>query len=113
MSFPSLLVMPVANVETASETYRTLLGVDPYVEGPYYAGFRVGDSEIGLDPNGSSLGIPGALPYWDVDDLAAAIERLVTAGASIARPPTEVGGGITIAVLTDGDGNPIGLRQSS
>ena len=35
------------------------------------------------------------------------------AGATVTQGPSEVGGGLTIAVLADVDGNPIGLRQSA
>lgn len=110
MSYPSLIVLPVSNMEQALGTYRALLGIEPYVAEPYYAGFRTGEQEIGLDPNGRS---EGPLPYWDVDDLDAVIDALVATGATVTQEPAEVGGGLTIAVLADGDGNPIGLRYSA
>ena len=110
MSYPSLIVIPVSNMQKALATYRALLGIEPYAAETYYAGFKVGDQEIGLDPSG---GGGGPLPYWDVDDLDAAIESLVATGATITKQPAEVGGGLTIAVLADGDGNPIGLRYSA
>ena len=107
MSYPSLIVMPVSNAEAAKETYRVLLGVDPYVDSAYYIGFKAGDGEIGLDPNGQS----GPLPYWDVNDLTETIAALTSAGATVTKEPTDVGGGMSIAVLADKDGNPIGLRN--
>ncbi len=109
MSYPALIVMPVSNVESATATYRALLGVDPYVTSEYYVGFKTGDAEIGLDPNGTV----GPLPYWDVDDLDGTIAALTEAGATVTQAPSEVVSGLTIAVLTDGDGNPIGLRSSN
>lgn len=109
MSYPALIVMPVSNIEAAKATYHALLGIDPYVESPYYVGFKAGDGEIGLDPNG--IGAP--LAYWDVDDLQATIDALVATGATVTKQPAEVGGGLTIAILSDADGNPIGLRQSA
>ncbi|MGE3796516.1 MAG: VOC family protein [Thermomicrobiales bacterium] len=108
MSFPGLIVMPVTDIEKARTTYRALLGVDPYVKSEYYVGFHAGESEIGLDPNGKV----GPLPYWDVQDVDEAIGRLKATGATVIREPEEVGGGLTIAVLADLDGNPIGLRQT-
>ncbi len=109
MSYPTLIVMPISNVETAKATYRALLGIDPYADSEYYIGFNTGAGEIGLDPNGKF----GPVAYWDVNDLDATIAALTAAGATVLQEPAEVGGGLTIAVLADADGNPIGLRQSS
>lgn len=109
MSYPPLIVMPVSNAEAAKEIYRTLLGVDPYVDSAYYIGFKAGDGEIGLDPNGAR----GPLPYWDVTDLDSTINALTAAGASVTSAPSEVSPGLRIAVLADVDGNLIGLRQSA
>ncbi len=110
MSYPSIIVIPVADMEKAIETYQILLGVEPYVAESYYAGFKVGTGEIGLDPHGKS---GGPLPYWDVEDLDATIASLTASGATVVNSPAEVGGGLTIAVLADADGNPIGLRHSA
>ena len=41
-------IYPVKDLAQAKTLYSTLLGVDPYVDEPYYVGFRVGDQEIGL-----------------------------------------------------------------
>jgi len=101
--------MPVSNVDAAKATYRALLGVDPYVDSEYYVGFKAGDGEIGLDPNSTV----GPLAYWDVQDLDGTIAALKAAGATVMQAPSEVGGGLTIAVMADTDGNPIGLRQSA
>ncbi|MDQ1420582.1 MAG: hypothetical protein QOJ52_2544, partial [Acidimicrobiaceae bacterium] len=46
-----LIVYPVKDAAKAKTLYSTLLGVEPYADAPYYVGFRVGDQEIGLDPN--------------------------------------------------------------
>jgi len=109
MSYPGLIVMPVSNIENAKATYRVLLGTEPYVDSAYYVGFQAGDGEIGLDPNGQV----GPLAYWDVADLQAVIASLVETGATVTQEPSDVGGALTIAVLADADGNPIGLRQSA
>jgi predicted enzyme related to lactoylglutathione lyase len=108
MSFPSLIVMPVSNIDSAKATYRALLGVEPYVDGPYYVGFQTDGGEIGLDPNGKI----GPLAYWDVADLDGVIATLTAAGATVTQEPADVGGGLMIAVLADASGNPIGLRRA-
>jgi predicted enzyme related to lactoylglutathione lyase len=111
MSYPSLIVMPVSDVERAKSIYRALLGADPYVDSEYYVGFKVCDGEIGLDPNGD--GDAGPLAYWDVDDLEGTIDALTSAGATVTSAPSEVAPGFRIAILADADGNPIGLRHTA
>jgi hypothetical protein len=46
------IIYPVKDMARAKMQFRTLLGVEPYSDQPYYVGFRVGDQDIGLDPNG-------------------------------------------------------------
>ncbi|MCO5220901.1 MAG: VOC family protein [Thermomicrobiales bacterium] len=110
MPFPALIVLPVSNIGAATSLYRTLLGIDPYYADEYYAGFRTETGEIGLDPNAA---VGGPLPYWDVDDLDATMAALQAHGATVVKEPAEVGGGLTIAVLADADGNPLGLRWTA
>ncbi|MEZ4507051.1 MAG: hypothetical protein R2848_14650 [Thermomicrobiales bacterium] len=109
MAFPSLIVMPVSQLDSAKAVYRALLGVDPYVDSAYYVGFRTGEGELGLDPNGTV----GPLPYWDVESLDESIASLTAAGATVTQSPAEVAPGLIIAVLADADGNPIGLRYTA
>lgn len=110
MSFPALIVVPVSDMEQATATYKAVLGIDPYYESPYYTGFRTETGELGLDPNARTSGV---LPYWQVDDLEGAIAALTAVGATVVKEPSDVGGGMTVAVLADTDGNPIGLRHPS
>jgi hypothetical protein len=42
-----LVVFPVKDVARAKTIYSTLLGAEPYVDAPYYVGFRVAGQEIG------------------------------------------------------------------
>lgn len=107
-----LLVYPVKNIDQAKAFYRTLLGVAPYVDSPYYVGFRVGDQEIGLDPNGHSAGMVGPLNYCEVDDIQASLQACLAAGATTQQAVKDVGGGKLIATVKDADGNLIGLMQS-
>jgi predicted enzyme related to lactoylglutathione lyase len=107
----ALIVFPVKDLARAKAVYTELLGAPPYVDMPYYVGYRVGDQEIGLDPSGGASGHTHPTPYTDVDDLAASIEALVAAGATLRQEPKDVGGGMRIARLADADGNLFGLRQ--
>lgn len=111
MSAMKLIVFPVSDLERATKLYTALLGVEPYASSPYYAGFRVGDQEIGLDPSGHRKA-SGPIAYRDVSDLRAAIDALTGVGATVAQDATDVGGGTMIALLTDADGNTLGLRQA-
>jgi predicted enzyme related to lactoylglutathione lyase len=102
------IIYPVKDVAQAKLRFSKLLGVEPYVDGPYYVGFRVGDQEIGLDPNGHRQGLTG---YWHVDDIKESYQALVAAGAQAQQEVRDVGGGRLIASLKDADGNIIGLLQ--
>lgn len=102
------VVYPVKDIARAKALYRTLLGVEPYADQPYYVGFRVGDQEIGLDPNGHKDGLTA---YYHVDDIKQSLQSLVELGAQVQQPIKDVGGGRLIATVKDADGNLIGLRQ--
>ena len=93
--------------------FRILLGVDLYVDGAYYVGFRTGKLEVGLDPNARGRGITGPISYVDVADISKALKSLLDAGAQALQPVTEVGGGLRIATVKDRDGNILGVRQSA
>jgi hypothetical protein len=65
----SLIVFPVKDMAKAKTVYGKLLGAEPYMENPYYAGFRVDGQDIGLDPNGHKKGMTGPLGYCEVADI--------------------------------------------
>lgn len=102
-----LVVFPAKDLDGTKKIFSTLLGADPYIDGPYYVGFRASGLEVGLDPNATG----GPICYWDVDDIAATVQSLIAAGATLDQAPTDVGRGLLIAKVKDADGNVIGLRQ--
>lgn len=51
----------------------------------------------------------GPVVYWNVDDLAAKVAEVAAAGGTIVRPISEVGGGTSLALLTDPAGNQVGF----
>ena len=104
-----LLVYPAKDTASAKTLFKALLGVEPYIDGPYYAGFRTGDLEIGLDPNGRSA---GPIAYWDVEDIGASLQLLMDAGGETVQDIKDVGGGLLIATVKDAAGSTLGLRQS-
>ena len=105
------IIYPVKDLARAKELYAGLLGVEPYADAPYYVGFRVGDLELGLDPQGHSQGMTGPVGYWQVDDIQKALKALVDAGAQAQQEVRDVGGGKLITTVKDADGNVIGLMQ--
>jgi predicted enzyme related to lactoylglutathione lyase len=107
-----LIVFPVKDLARATALYREVLGVEPYADAPYYVGFRIGDQEIGLDPNGHAKGMAGPIGYLEVDDIQGRLRSLLEAGARERQGVTDVGGGKLIAWVEDADGNLIGLQQA-
>jgi predicted enzyme related to lactoylglutathione lyase len=106
------VIYPVEDLERAKTLFGSLVGAPPYADEAYYVGFRVGDQEIGLDPNGHSQGMTGPVGYWHVDDIEASLQPLLGAGAEKQQAIRDVGGGKLIASVKDVDGNVIGLVQS-
>ena len=104
-----LLVYPVKDIAKAKAFYSELLGVEPYADAPYYVGFRTGEMEIGLDPQGRT---EGPIAYWEVKDIRARLRELLDAGAKVDQDVKDVGGGKLIALVKDADGNTLGLTQS-
>jgi predicted enzyme related to lactoylglutathione lyase len=105
------VIYPVTDLARARALFRVLLGAGPVVDAPYYVQFDADGQAIGLDPNGHRFGQSGPVAYWHVDDVAKSLAALVEAGAQTVQEPTDVGGGLQIAVAKDADGNLIGLRQ--
>ncbi|MGN6756775.1 MAG: VOC family protein [Thermomicrobiales bacterium] len=105
------IIYPVKDLAQAKTLYSALLGVEPYADAAYYVGFRVGDQEIGLDPNGHRKGQTGPIGYYHVADIKTSLQQLLDAGAEVQQAITDVGGGMLIASVKDADGNISGLRQ--
>jgi len=104
-----LIVYPVKDVEKAKAFYSKFLGAEPYVASSYYVGYRVGEIEVGLDPNSKV----GPIAYTDVKDIKSSLQAMVKVGAEVVQDAKEVGGGLLIAQIKDVDGNVVGLRQQS
>jgi predicted enzyme related to lactoylglutathione lyase len=105
------VIYPVKDISQAKTLYSKLLGVEPYKDEAYYVGFRVGDQEIGLDPNGHKQGMKGPTGYYHVNDIKKSLQSLLDAGAQVQQEVRDVGGGKLIASVKDADSNIIGLFQ--
>jgi predicted enzyme related to lactoylglutathione lyase len=102
------VIYPVNDPAAAKARFTALLGVEPYVDMPYYIGYQVAGQDIGLDPNGHRT---GAVAYLTVTDIKGRLQALIDAGAEVSEELKDVGGGRLIASVKDPDGNLIGLLQ--
>jgi predicted enzyme related to lactoylglutathione lyase len=115
-----------ADLGAATRWYAEVLGVDPYFERPGYAEFRIGDyqqelglmdsaylSQLGAGASPAGAGPSGAVVYWHVDDLPAALARLLALGAAEHEPPREFGPGFVAAAVADPFGNILGVMTNA
>ena len=112
------------DVIAARDWYADVLGIEPYFQRPEegppaYIEFRIGadEDELGLidrryAPPRTSRDPGGAVIYWQVDDVAAAVARLVEHGASEYQPVVERDAGFVTASVLDPFGNILGLMYS-
>src|SRR4051794_24825366 len=113
------------DVEAARRWEADLLGIDAYfVRGPQGAPvcvvFRIGPDQDDpgiidrrFGPNGSSERPGGAIVYWHVDDVHAAVNRLLALGASTYEPVVERGPGFVTASVVDPFGNVLGVMENA
>jgi predicted enzyme related to lactoylglutathione lyase len=104
-----LIVYPVKDIEKAKAFYGRFLGAEPYVDSAWYVGYKVGNQEVGLDPNAKL----GPIAYTEVKDIKSSLQAMIEAGAEVVQDVKPVGGGLLIAQVRDADGNVVGLRQES
>lgn len=102
------IIYPVRDMDQARTQFRTLLGAEPYADSPYYVGFKVGDLDVGLDPNGHK---DGTTVYYHIADIQQSLQALVDAGAQVVQDVKDIGAGGRIASVRNADGNLIGLIQ--
>ncbi|HET9301223.1 MAG TPA: VOC family protein [Propionibacteriaceae bacterium] len=112
------------DVEAAQDWYAQVLEAEPYFvrpeEGPpAYVEFRVGpdEDELGLidrryAPPSTPRDPGGAIMHWQVDDVSAAVARLLELGATEYQPVTEREAGFVTASVVDPFGNILGLMYS-
>jgi len=104
-------IYKVNDLDEAKQWYAAAFGTQPYFDEPFYVGFNIAGYELGLMPDGEPAADKSAnvLAYWGVDDVAAALGRLIDLGASEHEKPTDVGGGIVVGAVRDPWGNVVGL----
>jgi predicted enzyme related to lactoylglutathione lyase len=104
---PSPLVeFPADDPERALRFWRGVLGVEPAPRsGNAGAGWETDDDglRLGVHERGPGPGDTASLPYFSVDDLPAALERVAELGGSVIHP------GERWAVCRDSEGSPFAL----
>ena len=108
------VIYNVSDLGKAKAWYARAFETEPYFDQPFYVGFEIGGYELGLNPDMSEgrSGAGGAVAYWRVDDMAAAVAHFTNAGATIVSDAKDVGDGIKVATVADPFGNLIGLLQN-
>ncbi|MET8130804.1 MULTISPECIES: VOC family protein [unclassified Streptomyces] len=105
------IIYPVKDIAKAKALFTALLGVEPYVDEPYYVGYKDAGQDVGLDPNGHAKGLTGPVPFWHVDDIKESLAALLGAGAETLQELQDVGNGRLVASVKDAEGNQVGLIQ--
>jgi predicted enzyme related to lactoylglutathione lyase len=105
------VLYPVKDLDQAKVTFTALFGVEPHADSPYYVGYEVDGSEIGLVPGGHDQGMTGPEPYYDVEDIDATLAALQAAGGVVVQEPRDVAAGLLVAKVRDSEGNIIGVKQ--
>lgn len=108
------VIYHVNDIDKAREWYINITGIQPYFDEPFYVGFDINGYELGLDPDAAGV-LKGnqSVAYWAVDNINDVVEKLITAGAKIISPVTNVGGTIEVAVVQDPFGNAVGLIEGA
>lgn len=135
------VVYPTPDLAAAKRWYTEVLGIEPYFDRTAYVEFRTGDyeHELGLldtsfagelaadataadttlapdaaaaTPEAPAPAPPGVIVYWHVDDVPAALDRLVALGATLHHPPRDFGEGFVGAAVLDPFGNVLGIMRN-
>ena len=107
------VVVFVNDLERAKRFYCGTLGLRLVVDVPGFAGVLAGGQMVGLHPSecgGQDVG-RGPIPYFRVEDIAAAVVRFQERGVHVHSGPVLMPTGEQIATIHDSEGNAIGLVQ--
>jgi catechol 2,3-dioxygenase-like lactoylglutathione lyase family enzyme len=101
------VIYPTADLHRTKKWWADFLGFEPYFDEPFYVGFNVAGYELGLLPDANPN--DGALMYWGVDDVSAAIRASLAVGATEHSPATEVGDEIVTGAIRTPHGSIVGF----
>jgi predicted enzyme related to lactoylglutathione lyase len=106
---PALIEFPADEPERARRFWSGVLGqpLEPRT-GEQGEGWQTGsgDPAVGVHERGRGPGDSFSLPYFEVSDIAAALEQVEALGGSIVHP------GERWAICKDSEGSPFALAAS-
>jgi predicted enzyme related to lactoylglutathione lyase len=101
-----LIEFPADDADRALRFWRGVLGVEP-VARPDGAGqgweAEVDGLRLGVHERGRGPGDTGSLPYFTIDDMDAALERVADLGGELIHP------GERWSICRDSEGSPFAL----
>ncbi len=107
----SLVEFPADDPERARRFWTELLGAELHArESGEGEGWQTGSSQaptVGVHARGRGPGDTQSLPYFAVNDIAEALERVEALGGSVVHP------GEHWAICRDSEGSPFGLARES
>ena len=104
------VIYPAPDLAAAKSWWSGFLGLTPYFDEAYYVGFEVGGYELGLLPDADPS--QGAIIYWGVADVAAAIDAALAHDAELHGPATDVGEGIVTGSVRTPNGEILGFIRN-
>jgi predicted enzyme related to lactoylglutathione lyase len=107
---PALIEFPAEDPERARCFWEELLGVELEARKPAEGDgwqTRAGVPAVGVHARGLGPGDSFSLPYFEVSDIDAALEKVRVLGGTVVHP------GQMWAVCKDSEGSPFGLAQES
>lgn len=84
------VIYPSSDLVADKAFWEKVTGTRPYFDEPYYVGFSIEGSELGLDPNAASEGLTYPVSYWHVTNVREASDRLIADGVTVRREPKDV-----------------------
>src|SRR5262245_51078846 len=105
-------IVSVSEMERATRFYTDVFGADVEFASPWWSSIVIAGVSIGLHGGATGDRRESGLGFVvdDLDGACAAVER---AGGTVVSPPTErPGEGVTLASITDTEGNEVSLSQA-
>lgn len=107
---PTLIEFPADDPDRARRFWSELLGEaidDRTAEEGRGWQTHLGTPAVGVHERGRGPGDTSSLPYFEVVDLAEALEAVVALGGTVIHP------GERFAICRDSEGNPFGLSKAA